>query len=65
LEERTLAQKLNELMEKVETRGIRELVRKFPRESIIAANYVSSKFRNTLQEIIADEVMSMESKEET
>ena len=61
MDERSLAMRLNELIQNLDTKKIRELVREYPKESIIAANYVSSKFRNTLQEIIADEIMSMES----
>jgi hypothetical protein len=53
---RELVEELNHLMDRMDVEGIKELVRKYPKEAVVAGNYVNVKVRYVVQAIIAAEV---------
>ena len=56
---RELVEELNRLMDSMDVEGIKGLVRKYPRESVVAGNYVNVKVRYVVQAIIASEVSQL------
>jgi len=64
---RELVEEVNRLIGIMEVDGIKELVRKYPKEAIVAGNYVNAKVRYVVQSIIASEVgqLKQEKKEQS
>jgi hypothetical protein len=64
---RELVEELNQLIDVMDIDGIKELVRKYPMEVVMAGNYVNAKFRYVVQSIIATEVgqLKQEKKEQS
>jgi len=56
---RKINQVMNQLMDEMNIEGIREVVRKYPREAIEAGNLVNPKTRYMIQSIIAQEVAQL------
>ena len=56
---RELVDELNRLMDRMDVEGIKELVRKYPKEGVVAGNYVNVKVRYVVQAIIAAEVSQL------
>lgn len=56
---RELVEELNHLMDVMDIEGVKELVRKYPREAVIAGNYVNAKVRYVVQSIVASEVSQL------
>jgi hypothetical protein len=56
---RELVEELNRLIDRMNVAGIKELVKKYPKESVVAGNYVDSKVRYVVQAIIAAEVSQL------
>ena len=50
---------MSQLMDEMNIEGIREVVRKYPREAIEAGNFVNPKTRYVVQSIIAQEVAQL------
>ena len=50
---RVLVERLNRMIQDMDIDGIRARAAEYPLESIEAANYVNSKFRFALQEIVS------------
>jgi hypothetical protein len=61
---RELVEELNRLMDRMDVEGIKQLTRKYPKESVVAGNYVNSKVRYVVQSIIASEVSQLKRQEE-
>lgn len=53
---RELVEELNQLIDVMDIDGIKELARKYPKEVMVAGNYVNAKVRYVVQSIIASEV---------
>jgi hypothetical protein len=64
---RELVEEVNRLIDVMDIDGIKELVRKYPKEAIVAGNYVNAKVRYVVQSIIASEVgqLKREKKEQS
>lgn len=64
---RELVEELNQLMDAMDIDGVKELVRKYPKEVMVAGNYVNAKVRYVVQSIIASEVgqLKQEKKEQS
>jgi len=64
---RELVEEVNQLIDVMDVDGIKELVRKYPKEAIVAGNYVNAKVRYVVQSIIASEVgqLKQEKKEQS
>jgi hypothetical protein len=64
---RELVEELNQLMDVMDIVGVKELVRKYPMEVVVAGNYVNAKVRYVVQSIIATEVgqLKQEKKEQS
>lgn len=56
---RELVEELNRLIDRMDVEGIKELVRKYPKETVAAGNYVNAKVRYVVQAIIASEVSQL------
>jgi hypothetical protein len=56
---RELVDELNRLLDRMDIAGIKELVRKYPKEAVAAGNYVNAKVRYVVQAIIAAEVSQL------
>jgi hypothetical protein len=56
---RELVDELNRLMDRMYVEGIKELVRKYPKDAVVAGNYVNVKVRYVVQAIIAAEVSQL------
>ena len=56
---RKINQVMSQLMDEMNVEGIREVVRKYPREAIEAGNFVNPKTRYVIQSIIAQEVAQL------
>lgn len=56
---RELVEELNRLMDIMDIEGVKDLVRKYPREAVIAGNYVNAKVRYVVQSIIVSEVVQL------
>jgi hypothetical protein len=56
---RELVEELNHRMDIMDIEGLKDLVRKYPKEAVIAGNYVNAKVRYVVQSIIASEVTQM------
>ena len=50
---RLLAESLNRMIQTMDIEGIRALATEYPLETIEASNYVNSKFRFAVQEIVS------------
>ena len=50
---RMLVEKLNRMIQSMDVEGIRALAAEHPLETIEASNYVNSKFRFAVQEIVS------------
>ena len=61
---RELVEELNRLIDRIDVEGIKGLVRKYPRESVMAGNYVNVKVRYVVQGIIVSEIGQMKRQEE-
>lgn len=46
-------------MDIMDIEGVKDLVRKYPREAVIAGNYVNARVRYVVQSIIASEVAQL------
>ena len=56
---RELVEELNRMMDRMDVEGIKGLVRKYPKEAVVAGNYVNVKVRYVVQAIIASEVTQL------
>lgn len=49
---RELVEELNRLMDRMDVQGIKDLTKKYPKEAVVAGNYVNVKIRYVVQAII-------------
>lgn len=62
---RDLVERLNQLISNMDIEGIRALVIEHPGEAIEASNYVNSKYRFAVQEIVASAIQESKEKHES